>query len=159
VAAVGKKAFGREALGFGDVWLLAGLGAWLGVKALLPVVLLASLQGTLVGLVFAALGKLPKGDATSTAGPNTAHAPLAPSVGPAEQDRSRGAATPEPSTAHPERSEPLSPSKGRAESKDADWVPPRNAVPFGPFLVAGALEWLYLGGWLASAIPTLDFFR
>lgn len=129
VAAVGRKAFGREALGFGDVWLLAGLGAWLGVKALLPVVLLASLQGTAVGLVFAALGRLPKGDSSAP------HAPLAPSVGPAEQDRSRGA------------------------DPDADWVPPRNAVPFGPFLVAGALEWLYLGGWLASAIPTLDFFR
>jgi leader peptidase (prepilin peptidase)/N-methyltransferase len=134
VAAVGKKAFGREALGFGDVWLLAGLGAWLGVKALLPLVLLASLQGTVAGLVFAVLGRLPKGDS---------HEPVAP----------------EPSTAHPERSEPLSPSKGRAESKDADWVPPRNAVPFGPFLVAGALQWLYLGDWLASAIPTLGVFR
>jgi leader peptidase (prepilin peptidase)/N-methyltransferase len=131
VAAVGKKAFGREALGFGDVWLLAGLGAWLGVKALLPVVLLASLQGTAVGLVFAALGRLPKGQSS---------------------------ATPDPLPARPERSEPLSPSKGRAESED-DWVPPRNAVPFGPFLVAGALEWLYLGHWLASAIPTLGVFR
>ena len=36
---------------------------------------------------------------------------------------------------------------------DADWVPPRNAVPFGPFLAAGALEWLWLPGWLARAVP------
>jgi len=37
-------------------------------------------------------------------------------------------------------------------------VPPRNAVPFGPFLVAGALEWLYLSGLLARAVPALDLF-
>jgi leader peptidase (prepilin peptidase)/N-methyltransferase len=137
VAAVGKKAFGREALGFGDVWLLAGLGAWLGVKALLPVVLLASLQGTAVGLVFAALGRLPKGDSP-----------------PIDQ-----AAQTEETAGRPERSEARRAERSRRADPDADWVPPRNAVPFGPFLVAGALEWLYLGDWLASAIPTLDFFR
>jgi leader peptidase (prepilin peptidase)/N-methyltransferase len=32
-------------------------------------------------------------------------------------------------------------------------------VPFGPFLVAGALEWLYLGDLLARAVPILAFFR
>jgi len=39
----------KEALGGGDVWLLAMIGAWLGLQALLPVVLLASLQGALIG--------------------------------------------------------------------------------------------------------------
>ncbi len=38
-------------------------------------------------------------------------------------------------------------------------MPPRHAVPFGPFLVAGALEWLYLGGWIAELLPGLDVFR
>ena len=39
----------KEALGGGDVWLLSMIGAWLGLASLLPVVLLASLQGAVVG--------------------------------------------------------------------------------------------------------------
>ncbi len=118
VALVGEKVFHREALGFGDVWLLAGIGAWLGVKALLPVILLASIEGTVIGLALAATGRLPKGEG---APPPTA--------------------TPTPTTT------------------DDDWVPPKNAVPFGPFLAAGALQWLWLGGWLARLVPTLAIFR
>jgi len=30
-------------------------------------------------------------------------------------------------------------------SDDEDWVPPKNALPFGPFLALGAIEWLFLG--------------
>jgi leader peptidase (prepilin peptidase) / N-methyltransferase len=125
VAALGRVAFKREALGFGDVWLLAGLGAWLGVKSLLPLILLASLQGTAVGLWLAARGRLPKGAAA--AGPTAAPTPAAAST--------------------------------TAGGEEEDWTPPRNAIPFGPFLVAGALEWLYLGGWLARHVPTLEIFR
>jgi leader peptidase (prepilin peptidase)/N-methyltransferase len=39
----------KEALGGGDVWLFAAIGAWLGLKSLLPVALLASIQGALIG--------------------------------------------------------------------------------------------------------------
>ena len=39
------------------VWLLGGIGAWTGASGLLPVVLLASIQGTVVGLALIALGK------------------------------------------------------------------------------------------------------
>jgi leader peptidase (prepilin peptidase)/N-methyltransferase len=120
----GERLFRREAMGFGDVWLLAGLGGWMGVQALLPVVLLASLQGTVIGLLLAVLGRLPKGDAP--AGP-----PESPGDGP-QPDGAGG---------------------------EEEWTPPRNAVPFGPFLVAGALEWLYLGEWIARAWPTLRVFR
>ena len=41
----------KEALGGGDVWLFAAIGAWLGLKSLLPVALLASVQGALIGSV------------------------------------------------------------------------------------------------------------
>jgi leader peptidase (prepilin peptidase)/N-methyltransferase len=41
----------KEALGGGDVWLFAAIGAWLGLKSLLPVALLASIQGALIGSV------------------------------------------------------------------------------------------------------------
>lgn len=46
---------GKEGLGFGDFKLLAALGAWLGWKMLLPVVLAASLMGAVVGIVLIAV--------------------------------------------------------------------------------------------------------
>jgi leader peptidase (prepilin peptidase)/N-methyltransferase len=114
-----EKLLRKEALGFGDVWLLSGLGAWLGVGALLPIVLLASVQGSIVGIALLALGR-------TEPGPGRGAAP----GGPAE---------------HAEE----------APSADDDWVPPRHAIPFGPFLVAAGLEWLYLAEPLARAIPLL----
>jgi leader peptidase (prepilin peptidase) / N-methyltransferase len=106
---VGEKVFRREAMGFGDVVLLGGIGCWLGVGALLPVILLSSLQGSLVGIALLLLGQ--------------------GQPGPSQE---AGAAGAEP-----------------------DWIPPRHAVPFGPFLALAALEWLLLGPWLAGAVPIL----
>ncbi len=111
VAFLGERLLKKEALGFGDVWLLAAIGAWLGLAPLLPVVLLASLQGTVIGIALILLGKAQTGQA-------------APEVPPA----------------------------------DDGWVPPRNAVPFGPFLAAGALEWLWLQGWITNLVPSLRLF-
>jgi leader peptidase (prepilin peptidase)/N-methyltransferase len=111
LAWIAAKVAGREALGFGDVWLLAGIGAWLGVGALLPVVLLASVQGAVIGIALVALGRAQKG-----------------------------------------------PEGGGAAQADG-WVPPRNAVPFGPFLALGALEWLYAAGPLSDVLPLLEAFR
>jgi leader peptidase (prepilin peptidase)/N-methyltransferase len=45
-----KLATGKEGMGFGDFKLLAALGAWLGVKMILPVVLAASMIGAVVGI-------------------------------------------------------------------------------------------------------------
>jgi leader peptidase (prepilin peptidase)/N-methyltransferase len=115
VATAGKWVFKKEALGFGDVWLLAGVGAWLGIAALLPVVLLASMQGSVVGIALVLTGR----------------------------------ATPGPDRAAP---------GGDRGGADDVWVPPRNALPFGPFLVVGALEWLYAAGALATAFPPLQVF-
>ena len=39
--------------------------------------------------------------------------------------------------------------------EDDDWVPPANAVPFGPFLALAALEQLFAGEWLASLYERL----
>jgi leader peptidase (prepilin peptidase) / N-methyltransferase len=44
-----KLLTGKEGMGFGDFKLLAALGAWMGPIALLPIVLLSSLVGALVG--------------------------------------------------------------------------------------------------------------
>jgi len=111
LAWIAKKIAGREALGFGDVWLLAGIGAWLGLAALLPVVMLASVQGAVVGLLLVAAGRAQKGE------------------------------------------------EGGGKAQPDGWVPPRNAVPFGPFLVLAALEWLYASGPIASVLPVLEAFR
>lgn len=46
-----KRLTGKEGMGYGDFKLLAALGAWLGWKLLLPIVLAASLAGALVGLL------------------------------------------------------------------------------------------------------------
>jgi len=113
VAFLGERILKKEALGFGDVWLLAAIGAWLGIASLLPVVLLASLQGTVIGLALIILG----------------------------------------------RSQPGPPPDAGPEDTEADWVPPRHAVPFGPFLALGALEWLWLQAWITGVVPGLSIFR
>ena len=51
-----KLATGKEGMGYGDFKLLAALGAWMGPFALLPIVLLSSLIGAIVGGAFLALG-------------------------------------------------------------------------------------------------------
>jgi len=45
-----KLVTGKEGMGYGDFKLFAALGAWLGWQALVPVILMASLTGAVVGL-------------------------------------------------------------------------------------------------------------
>src|SRR5919201_916235 len=106
IAVVGEKLLKRETMGWGDVWLLAAIGAWLGWSALLPVVLLSALQGAVVGTILIATRRDPQAPAE----------PVPPAVA----------------------------------SSDDDWVPPRHAVPYGPFLALGALEYLFFGDRLVS---------
>jgi leader peptidase (prepilin peptidase)/N-methyltransferase len=153
VAWIGERVFKKEALGFGDVWLLACLGAWMGPAALLPVVLLASIQGSVVGLALIALGKgepgppLPPTESPPSAPVSTD--PLDPSSRPAGEEGVVSQAGESPSVREPEA----------MDEPEVDWIPPKHAVPFGPFLVAGALEWLWVGGLLAREIPVLRLFR
>jgi leader peptidase (prepilin peptidase)/N-methyltransferase len=44
-----KLATGKEGMGYGDFKLLGALGAWMGLTCLLPIVLLSSLIGAIVG--------------------------------------------------------------------------------------------------------------
>ena len=50
-----KLITGKEGMGYGDFKLLAALGAWMGPAALLPVVLLSSVIGAIVGGAFLVL--------------------------------------------------------------------------------------------------------
>jgi leader peptidase (prepilin peptidase)/N-methyltransferase len=111
VALIGEKLLKRETMGWGDVWLLAAIGGWLGWRALLPVVLLSAVQGAIVGTILLAVRRDP---------------------GPA--------------------SEPVA-----QPSADEDWVPPRNAVPYGPFLALAALQYLFFGDRLVLAWNHLLF--
>jgi leader peptidase (prepilin peptidase) / N-methyltransferase len=142
----GEKVLKKEALGFGDVWLLAALGGWEGPQGILPIVLLASIQGSIIGGILIALGKGEPGREGRATGPASPDAP-----------------SPRPSPPLRGGEGEMGTSTGEVVSPgltdEDDWVPPRHAVPFGPFLVAGALEWLYLGDLLARAVPTLAFFR
>ncbi len=102
---VGEKVFKKEALGLGDRWLLAMEGAFLGAGALLPIVFLSSLQGSVVGLLLIAIGR------AQTGKPKPSAVTLA----------------------------------GQGEEAEDRWVPPRNAIPFGPFLALAGVEWLLFG--------------
>ncbi len=104
IALFGDKVLKRETMGWGDVWLLAAIGAWLGWMALLPVVLLSAVQGSVVGSVLLATRREP--------------APPSP---------------------------PPPPPVPGPPAPDDEWVPPRHAVPYGPFLALGALEYLFFG--------------
>ncbi|WP_424681517.1 prepilin peptidase [Frateuria sp. YIM B11624] len=52
-----KLLTGKEGMGYGDFKLLAALGAWMGPGALLPVVLLSSLVGAIIGGLLIALSR------------------------------------------------------------------------------------------------------
>jgi leader peptidase (prepilin peptidase)/N-methyltransferase len=56
-----KLTTGKEGMGYGDFKLLAALGAWLGWQAILPIVLMASVIGAVIGLVMKATGSLREG--------------------------------------------------------------------------------------------------
>jgi leader peptidase (prepilin peptidase) / N-methyltransferase len=49
---------GKEGMGQGDLKLLAGLGAWVGIGSLLPLILLASVSGLIFGVVQKFRGQL-----------------------------------------------------------------------------------------------------
>ncbi|PUE32136.1 hypothetical protein B9Z35_00850 [Limnohabitans sp. Jir61] len=59
VATAFERLTGKQGMGAGDFKLLAGLGAWLGPLALLPVIVLASICGACLGLFLKFTNRLP----------------------------------------------------------------------------------------------------
>ena len=116
---------GREGLGLGDGKLLAAMGALLGWKALPPIVFSASFLGIMVSIPVL-LGQRRK-RATDSPG-------------------SAAAAPPEPAPVDA----PTSTLAGDSSPTASDEPPPaaptirRTEVPFGPFLAASALGYLFL---------------
>lgn len=56
-----KLATGKEGMGFGDFKLFAALGAWLGAQALIPIILLASVVGAVIGIALKINSRLREG--------------------------------------------------------------------------------------------------
>lgn len=158
IGVIGTLLFKKEALGQGDWWLLGMIGAFLGWQALLPVILLASLQGTVVGLTLIVLGRSETGEAegleeeTSGAQAESAEGLKAESAG-ASAGGSKPSAKEEAQTASPALQASGKPASA-AEEEDEDWddwVPPAHAIPFGPFLALAGLQVLFFGDWLWDA--------
>ncbi|MDG5976577.1 prepilin peptidase [Hydrogenophaga taeniospiralis CCUG 15921] len=56
-----KLVTGKEGMGYGDFKLFAAFGAWFGWQALIPVILMASVVGAIVGIAIKLLGQLREG--------------------------------------------------------------------------------------------------
>lgn len=155
---VGWKVFKKEALGAGDKYLVAMLGAFLTWRALLGILLFASMQGAVVGILMLAL--------TGRAGPRGAEA-AAPEK-PSEED----AEDEPPLTMTWEFTwaglpvwkrlllvpfcllfQPIPDAPLDEHGVEEDWVPDRTSIPFGPWLALAGLEVLLLGPWLSRVLP------
>lgn len=117
---------GVEAMGLGDVKLIAMIGGVLGPTSLLPVILVASTSGSIIGGLVLAFARR---DAT----PVAPGAPAAEAPGPEA-----------PAAEAPAPEAPAAPAPA-ADADDDDWTPPPGAIKFGPFLAIGALAELFMG--------------
>lgn len=156
---VAERIVRREAMGGGDKWLMSLIGAFLGVRALLPVLLLSALQGSVLGGLMlwsrrrhekrSASEAPPAGEpdldvraAPASALPSRPEATSAPAAGhPAAEDRPAGLEAPGGEAIEPARL----PDSAEAEAlpDEEEWVPDPTAIPYGPFLALAAAEVLY----------------
>lgn len=159
----GFLAFKREAMGGGDKFLVALIGAFLGWKALLGLIFLSSLQGAVFGLARIAL--------TGRAGP----APEAPGAQqqPGPDGKPLEEAEDPPATMTWDFARPGVPLWKRLvlvpwcllfqpipdaiedeeTGEEEEWVPGPSNLPFGPWIGLSALELLFFGQWLAERLP------
>ncbi|MBU8895978.1 prepilin peptidase [Corallococcus sp. M34] len=159
---LGWKVFRKEALGGGDKFLVALLGAFLSWRALLGILFFSSLQGAVVGVALLAL--------TGRAGPSGEPAPeaatdAAPSEGeesPAEPELKMTWEFTRPGLSWGKRLllipwclvfQPIPDAPVDEEGEEEDWVPGPTNIPFGPWLALAGLELMLLGPWLATVLP------
>jgi leader peptidase (prepilin peptidase) / N-methyltransferase len=159
---LGYLAFRKEAMGAGDKFLVALIGAFLSWKALLGIIFLSSLQGAVFGLARIAL--------TGRAGP-APEEDEAPKLGP---DGKPLEITPEPEpTVTWEFTKPglalwkrallvpwcllMQPIPDAIEDEETgeeeEWVPGATNLPFGPWIGLAAIELMLWGPWLAERLP------
>ncbi len=147
VGVLGSWVFRKEAMGMGDVKLLATIGAFLGIwPTLLVVVLLSAMGGSVIGIVLRIVGRAQHGvpeDPREKAEVETESG--AESEGESEiegrHSQPPDQPIPEPRTAPPD-----------VETDDAP--PVGYYIPFGPFLVAASFVYFMVGDLLVSMYET-----
>ncbi len=145
---VGWKIFKKEALGAGDKFLLALIGAYLSHRALVAVIAFASLQGALFGglslLVTGRAGPATDGGDADD-GPEPTVTMTWAFLQPGLSVGRRLLLLPYSIFLQPIPDEPKD-----EEGVEVDWQPGPTNMPFGPYLALGALEVLLLGPLLAQ---------
>ena len=126
-----------EGMGFGDVKLIGMIGAFVGPYLLLPTILLASVSGTVVGVIVWVVSRGEEAEAPVTEAEEDDDSPPEST----DDDDAREDGDP----AMPERAAAAGSAEAGEEDDEEDWEPPENAVPFGPFLSLGGLA-AYLFG-------------
>jgi leader peptidase (prepilin peptidase) / N-methyltransferase len=140
-----------EGMGLGDVKLIAMIGAFLGLRALIPVVLVASLAGSLIGGVVLLFGRRGK-----TEEPDAHEEPEEEEPAPKRNPMPR---TPIAFLIWLYRGFLLLDIEDDEEvgedGEEKEWTPHRHAVPFGPFLAIGGLTHLFLGDLISRMLMRL----
>lgn len=151
-----KRFMGREALGAGDKYLLAMIGAQLGWRSLLGVVLLSSLQGAVVGIVRMRL--------TGRAGPQQEGKEDEEE----EEDETDGRWPFTPDFLKPGlpawkrvvllpvtiffQDIPDSPPADEQTGEVPDWEPQANNLPFGPWIGLAGIQLMLFGPWIVDRL-------
>ena len=89
-----KLATGKEGMGYGDFKLFAALGAWFGWQALVPIILLASVIGALVGIALKLAARLREGKYVPSRSRAASPSPVARPLAPSARSSARSSSTP-----------------------------------------------------------------
>jgi leader peptidase (prepilin peptidase)/N-methyltransferase len=136
----------KEALGLGDIKLLAMLGLALGPGQALVLLLLASVQGAVLGTLVLLRGghravQGEEGEAeTEVQASSGTEALTQAEASEVVPEAPAGTLAGGPQQEEPEAAAVLGGSDGGSHTDLDLWVPPANAVPFGPFLSLAALQ-------------------
>lgn len=143
---------GRDGMGYGDGKLLAMIGALFGWQGVVASLFLGSISGSILGIGALLIARRAQRgqrvrEAAASAGPAAENAPVnapenapgdAPENAPGDSTGAAAGTAPEPA------------------GEPADEVPLRHAeLPFGPFLVLGAIAYLYTQPWLRIDVAGL----
>lgn len=154
---LGWLAFRKEAMGAGDKFLVAMVGAFLSWRVLLAVIFLSSLQGAVFGLLRIAL----TGRAAPATEPDAGTLPDVPEPEPAPDTMSWDFLAPGLTFFQRLQLLPWSiflqpiPDERKDEGgAEIPWTPGVSNLPFGPWIGLAAIELMLFAPWLAEHIPT-----